>query len=193
MFSCHPHVLSHRCTVTSFPSTFIPNFTTPFTLASLSQIRLINSISLYLPHNMCLHRAHYLDFHPVSVKHVFPISTIKFSSNTTRNIHSTITFAYISSKVFQPVCYLWSVCISHSPEPSTHFILPYFYSSHSSYTSIILCQQHIYFSTSLKLSVISYLILPYQMCSIPTKQSSCRQHLVCILLFYLIEHINTNI
>ena len=31
------------------------------------------------------------------------------------------------------------------------------------------------------------------MCSILTKQSSCRQLLVCVLLSYLIEHINTNI
>ena len=31
------------------------------------------------------------------------------------------------------------------------------------------------------------------MCNILTKQSACRQLLVCVLLFYLIEHINTNI
>ena len=31
------------------------------------------------------------------------------------------------------------------------------------------------------------------MCSILTKQSACRQLLVCVLLSYVIEHVNTNI
>ena len=38
-----------------------------------------------------------------------------------------------------------------------------------------------------------HIILQAYMCSILTKQSVCRQLLLCVLLLYLIEHINTNI
>ena len=49
----------------------------------------------------CLHLAHHLDLHPVSIKHA--LEDIKLSSNTTLNIHSTITSASLSLKVLQPV------------------------------------------------------------------------------------------
>ena len=36
-------------------------------------------------------------------------------------------------------------------------------------------------------------VCAYYMCSILTKQSACRQLLVYVLLFYLVEQINANI
>ena len=40
---------------------------------------------------------------------------------------------------------------------------------------------------------VIYIYIYIYMCSILTKQSACRQLLVCVLLFYLIEYVNTNI
>ena len=70
---------------------------------------------------MCLHLSHHQDLHPVSIKYVLPISDIKLSSNTTRNIHSTITFSSLSSKVLQPVSHLVSSFLTFSTSQS---ILP---------------------------------------------------------------------
>ena len=64
--------------------------------------------------NIFLHLARHLDLHPVSIKHALPISAIKLSSNTTRNIHSTITFASLSSKVLQPASPLISLFLTFS-------------------------------------------------------------------------------
>ena len=97
--------------------TFILRFTIPFTLASLSQRRFTNSINPNLLH-ICLHRAHHLDLHPISTKHALPNSDIRFSSNTTLNIHFTIAFASRSSKVLHPVSPLIIGCCC-LPTPMT--------------------------------------------------------------------------
>ena len=61
---------------------------------------------------MCLHLDHHLDLHPMSIKHALPISDTIFSSNTTLNIHFTIAFAFLSSKILHPVSPLISSFIT---------------------------------------------------------------------------------
>ena len=61
-----------------------------------------NSNSPNLLH-MCLHLDYHLDLHPISMKHALPISDSKFPSNTTLNIHFTIAFASLSSKLLHHV------------------------------------------------------------------------------------------
>ena len=116
---------------------------------------------------MCLHRDHHLDLRPKSIKHALPISDTRFSSNTTFNIHFTISFACLF--LFKSI----PSCISSNQFISFHFqhpkaVVPF----HSSifpnnhihadttvllhihtlacllpYSSILLCQQSIYFLT----------------------------------------------
>ena len=52
---------------------------------------------------MCLHHAHHLDLHTTSIKYPLPIHGIRFSANTTPNIHFTIAFAYLSLNVLHPI------------------------------------------------------------------------------------------
>ena len=61
-------ILSQMYFFHTFLSIFIPRLTIPFTLTSLNNIRLTNAISPNLVH-ICLHLAHHLDLHPVSIKH----------------------------------------------------------------------------------------------------------------------------
>ena len=63
---------------------------------------------------ICLHLAHHLNLHPVSIKQPLPISDIKLSSNTTRYINSTITFTSLSSKILNPVSPLTSSFLTFS-------------------------------------------------------------------------------
>ena len=120
MLLCQPPVLSDRCTSSILSYLFScigSTFNELFTLTSLNNIRLTNSVSPNLVH-ICLYLAHYLDLHHVSIKHAIPISDIKLSSNTTRNIHSTITFASHSSKVLQPVSPLFGSFLTFSTSQS---------------------------------------------------------------------------
>ena len=98
--------------------TFIPNFTIPFKLTSLNQIRFTDSKSPDLLH-ICLHHDHHLDLHLSSIKHALPISDTRFSSKTTFNIHFTIDFASLSSKVLHPVSPLISSFLSF-PTSQSH-------------------------------------------------------------------------
>ena len=85
--TCLPtsHILLQMCFLQNSPFTLIPNFTIPYKLNSLNQIRFTNSKSPNLLH-MCLHHDHHLDLHPNSIKQALPISDTRFSSNTTFNI-----------------------------------------------------------------------------------------------------------
>ena len=116
---------------TSF-STFLPSFTIPFTLASLSQIRSTNSINPKLLH-ICLNRAHHLDLHHILTKHAIPISNIRLSSNTTLNIYFTIAFASLSSKVLPPVFPLISSFLT-LPTSKSHLSIPFSLTSKSSHS-----------------------------------------------------------
>ena len=111
-------------------STFILGFTIPFTLASLSQI--IKSIIPNLLH-ICLHRAHHLDLNPISTKHDIPISDIRFSSNTTLNIHFTFAFAFLSSKVLHHVSPLIS-SFQTFPTSQSHLPILFCLTSKSSHS-----------------------------------------------------------
>ena len=113
-------ILLQICFFQNSKFTFIPNFTIPFKLTSLNQIRFTNSKSPNLLH-ICLHRDHHLDLHPNSIKHALPISDTRFSSNTTFNIHFTIDFSSLSSKVLHPV----SPLISSFPTSQSHRPIPF--------------------------------------------------------------------
>ena len=112
------------CFFQNFPFTFIPNFTIPFKLTSLNQIRFTNTKRPNLLH-VCLHRDHHLELHPNSIKHALPISDTRFSSNTTFNIHFTITFTSLSlsSKVLHPVSPLFSSFLTFPTSQSHRPIL----------------------------------------------------------------------
>ena len=122
-------ILLQMCFFQYFPFTFIPNFTIPFKLTSLNQIRFTNSKSPNLLH-ICLHRDQHIDLHPNSIKHALPISDTRFSSNTTFNIHFTIDFASLSSKVLHPV----SPLISSFPTSQSHRPIPFCRISKSSHS-----------------------------------------------------------
>ena len=111
-------------------SPFIPNFTIPYELTSLNQRMFTISRSPHLIH-MCLDRDHHLDLHHNSIKHALPISDTRFSSKTTLNIHFSIAFASLSSKVLHPVSLLIS-SFPTFPTSQSHRPIPY--------SSIIPCQ-----------------------------------------------------
>ena len=165
-------LLPHSCILTQIyffhpsPSTFILRFTISITLTFLKQIRFTNSNSPNLLH-MCLHLDHRLDLHHISIKHALPTSDTIFSSNTTLNIHFTIALASLSSKVLHHVSPLISSFLIF-PTSQSHLPIPFCLTSKSShscwymlvfhihtlaclppYSSILLCQLHIYFQTLL--------------------------------------------
>ena len=81
---------------------------------------------------MCLHLAHHLDLHPNSIKHALPISDINFSLNTTFNLHFTIAFVSLSSKVLHPVSPLISLFLTF-PTSQIHLPIPLCLISNSSH------------------------------------------------------------
>ena len=125
-------ILLQMCFFQNSPLTFIPNFTIPFKLTSLNQIRLTNSKSPNLL-QICLHRDYHLDLHPNSIKHALPISDTRFSSNTTFNIHFTNAFASLSSKALHPVSPLISSFLTF-PTSQSHRPIPFCRISKSSHS-----------------------------------------------------------
>ena len=103
----------------------LPTHTTLIIILPCRNIRSTNSLAktyyIYaciLPHNV--------ELHPVSIKHILPISDIRLSSNTTRNIYSTVPFASLSSKVLQPVFPLISSFLTLSTSQS-HIPIPFLF------------------------------------------------------------------
>ena len=112
-------ILLQMCFFQNSPFTFIPNFTIPFKLTYLNQIKFTNSKSPNLLH-VCLHRDHHLDLHPHSIKHALPISDTRFSSSFQHPFHHCFppslfksTPSYLSSNQFISN-------ISNIPKPSFH-------------------------------------------------------------------------
>ena len=127
---------------------------------SISSLPTSNSIKSYsctqsilitlhhLLHTVGIQTAHALLFLSVSIKHALLISDIKLYSNTTRNIHSTITCASYSSKVLQPIFHR----ISSFPTFSTS-------QSHLSIPFCLISIHHILYDTMYASAPHPYIIL----------------------------------
>ena len=89
------------------------------------------------------HRTHHLNLYPISTKHDLSISDIRFYSN---NIHFTIAFAFLFSKVPHPVSPLIS-SFQTFPHPKDIY----------SFHSVPLPNHHIHSGTMIVLSICSLL------------------------------------
>ena len=150
------------------PSTFIPRFNIPFTLTFSTPIAQTCYICACILTTIliCI----------ISQSNMLYQSLTPNSLQTPLNIHFTIAFASLSSKLLHPVSLLISPFLTF-PTSQSHLPIPFCLTSKSShspwyharaphpdislFTTILLCQPHIYFLTLLQH------ILPFQVYHLP--------------------------